>query len=122
MSVNHCRALCPSSSWPVLISYPPQASELRKNVVTNDTSPALLSPRFEQPLARLFVPLIREDDACSVVRLRGQRSISSREKPIAIPTLDRRWDISDPARWATQLALSSFRHHSGGVACQRRGA
>jgi hypothetical protein len=74
----------------------------------NDMSPALLFPRCEQPLARLFVTLIREDDACAVVRLRGQRSISSRETPIAIPTLDQRWDISDPARWATQLALSQF--------------
>jgi hypothetical protein len=51
----------------------------------NDTSPALLYPRCEQLLARLFVALIREDDACSVVRLPGQCSISSPEKPIAIP-------------------------------------
>jgi hypothetical protein len=50
------------------------------------TSPALLSQRREQPLARLFVSLIPEDDACTVVWLRGRRSISSREKPIAIPT------------------------------------
>jgi hypothetical protein len=74
----------------------------------NDMSPALLSRRCEQPLARLFVALIREDDACTVVRLRGQHSISSPEKSIAIPTLDQRWDISDPARWATQLALSRY--------------
>ena len=86
------------------------------------TSPALLSPRCEQPLARLFVALIREDDACSVVWLRGQRSFSLPEKTVAIPTLDQRWDISDPARWATQLALSSSRHHAGVVVCHRRGA
>jgi len=72
----------------------------------NNMSPALLSPRCERPRARFFTALIREDDACTVVRLRGQRSISSPEIPIAIPTLDQRWDISDPARWATQLALS----------------
>jgi len=70
----------------------------------NDTSPALLSPRCEQRLARLFVPLIREDDACTVVRLRGQRSISSREKPIAIPTLDRHWDIYEKAKLPTAMA------------------
>ena len=44
------------------------ADAWRKNGVMNDTSPALLSPRCEQPLARLFVALIREDDACTVVR------------------------------------------------------
>lgn len=52
----------------------------------NDTSPALLFRRYERHLGRLFVALIREDDVCTVVRLRGQRSISSREKPTAIPT------------------------------------
>ena len=89
---------------------------------SNGTSPVLLSLRYERPLARLFVTLIREDDACIVVLSRGQRSIVSRGKPIAIPTLDQRWDISDPARWAKQLALSSSRHHSGVVACHRRDA
>ena len=46
----------------------PLTDASRKNVVMNDTSPALLSPRCEQPLARFFVALIREDDACIVVR------------------------------------------------------
>ena len=88
----------------------------------NDTSPALLSRRCEQPRAHLFVPLIHEDGACIVVRLRRQHSISSRKIPIAIPTLDHHWDISDPARWATPLALSSSRHHTGVVVCHPGGA
>jgi hypothetical protein len=70
----------------------------------NDTSPALLYPRCEQLLARLFVALIREDDACSVVRLPGQCSISSPEKPTAIPSPYPRSDIFDPERWATRHA------------------
>src|SRR3990172_1895295 len=93
-------SLCPNTSWTVLISYPFSICAWRKNGVMNDMSPALLFPRCEQPLARLFVALIRDDDACSVVRLRGQRSISSPEKPIGISILDQRWDSSDPARWA----------------------
>ena len=68
---------------------------------SNGTSLVLLSLRYERPLARLFVTLIREDDACIVVLSRGQRSIVSQGKPIAIPTLDQCWNISHPARWQT---------------------
>jgi hypothetical protein len=100
----------------------PPADESQKNGASSGTSPALLSPRSDQPLAQLFAALIREDDAGIVVRLRGQRSISSLEKPIAIPILDQRWDISDPAHWATQLALNFSQHPSGVVACRHRGA
>jgi len=61
------------------------ADESQKNGASNGMSPALQSPRCEQPLVQLFAALIREDDTCIVVRLRGQRSISSREKPLPSP-------------------------------------
>jgi len=89
MRVNHRLAdiAVSSNSCTVRISYPSSSRCIAKNGVMNDKSPALLlSRRCEQPLARLFVPLIREDRACTFVRLRGQRSISSREIPMPSPS------------------------------------
>ena len=64
-----------------------QADESRKNGATNGTSPALLSPRCARPLAELFGALIREDNACTVVRFRGQRSICRGKYPLPSPLL-----------------------------------
>ena len=53
-----------------------QQSRRERNDATNEMLQALLSPRCEQLLERLFVAVIREDDACSIVRLRGHRALS----------------------------------------------
>jgi len=77
------------------------ADAWRKNGVINDMSPALLSRRCEQPLARLFVALIREDDAGASRQLPDRCSGGELEKPTAMAILDPRSGICAPARWAT---------------------
>src|SRR5262245_26925315 len=60
-------------------SHPP-ASELQKNGPMNDTSHALLSPRCEQLLARLFVAQIRENDVSSLRKLPDQIKVLTEER------------------------------------------
>ena len=48
-----------------------QQSRRERNDATNDMSQALLSPRCEQLLERLFVAVIREDDAMMPVLSSG---------------------------------------------------
>ena len=59
----------------------PPASESQKNGPMNDTSHALLSPRCEQLLARLFVAQIRENDVSSLRKLPDQIKVLTEERP-----------------------------------------
>ena len=52
----------------------------QKNGPMNDTSHALLSPRCEQLLARLFVAQIRENDVSSLRKLPDQIKVLTEER------------------------------------------